>query len=181
MRAILLPTGTSNEALHVAEDFYGSGDMGAVCAFIEHTYFTVLANRDYRWTNELSIKIIFLTLLYNARLYIMDSEPALQREYADLVMRRRPEMRRFEIFDFLLEFKYVSLADIGKSGEAVRGMSMEHLVALPAVAAKRADSHKKLAGYRDTLLATYGEELQLRCYSVVAVGYERLVWGEVGE
>jgi hypothetical protein len=37
----------------------------------------------------------------------------------------------------------------------------------------------KLAGYRATLHATYGEQLQLRCFSVVGVGFERLVWKEV--
>jgi len=176
MRAVLLPKGTSNQALHIAEDFHSTGDMGAVCTFIEQTYFTVYDNRDYRWTNELTIKTIFLTLLYNDIFYIMDSEPALQREYADLVMIVRPDQRQYDLLDFLIEFKYVSLADVGLSGEAVRGMEREELAALPAVVKKQADAQTKLTGYRKTLQSLHSGRLRLRCFNVVAIGYERLVW-----
>jgi hypothetical protein len=179
MRTLLLPKGTSYEAVEVADDFYITGNMGAVCTFIEQTYFTVFDNRDYRWTNELSIKIIFLTLLYQSKLYIMDSEPALQREYADLIMLLKPDMRKYELLDFLMEFKYVSLAEVGKSGEQVRNLNQKELAALPAVAKKQQQAQTKLAGYRATLHARYGDRLRLRCFSVVAVGYERLVWVEM--
>jgi hypothetical protein len=50
---------------------------------------------------------------------------------------------------------------------------------LPAVAAKQQHAQTKLAGYRATLHAKYGDRLRLRCFSVVAVGYERLVWVEM--
>jgi hypothetical protein len=179
MRTLLLPKGTSYEAVEVADDFYITGNMGAVCTFIEQTYFTVFDNRDYRWTNELSIKIIFLTLLYQSKLYIMDSEPALQREYADLIMLLKPDMRQYELLDFLMEFKYVSLAEVGKSGEQVRNLNQKELAALPAVAKKQQQAQTKLAGYRATLHAKYSDRLRLRCFSVVAVGYERLVWVEM--
>jgi hypothetical protein len=129
----------------------------------------------------LTIKTIFLTLLYNDIFYIMDSEPALQREYADLVMVVRPDQRQYDLLDFLIEFKYVSLADVGLSGEAVRGMEREELAALPAVAKKQADAQTKLVGYRETLQSLHDKRLRLRCFSVVAIGYERLVWLEVGQ
>ena len=41
----------------------------------------------------------------------MDSEPALQRNYADLTMIVRPDYRKFDIIDILIEFKYISLTD----------------------------------------------------------------------
>ncbi len=121
----------------------------------------------------------FLTLLYSETFYIMDSEPALQREYADLVMLVRQQKRQFTLHDFLMEFKYIRLATMNLSGEQVRGMDRETLAALPAVAALLDDARAKLTGYRETLMATYGDILRLRCFSVVAVGYERLVWEEV--
>jgi hypothetical protein len=179
MRLIMLPPGTSRSAAQVALDFFNYGNMDAVCRFIEQTYFTVLDNRDYRWTNELTIKMVFLTLLYSETFYIMDSEPALQRTYADLVMLVRPQMRQYQVLDFLLEFKYVSLTDLKVSGEQVHGMRSDELVALPQVAALLDEAQAKLAGYRETLIVTYGERLRLRCFSVVAIGYERLVWREM--
>jgi hypothetical protein len=179
MQDILLPADRYDEAVKTAESFYPTGDMASVCTFIEQTYFTVFDNRDYRWTNELTIKTIFLTMLYNDIFYIMDSEPALQREYADLIMLLRPDMRKYELLDFLMEFKYVSLAEVGKSGEQVRNLTQKELATLPAVAKKQQQAQTKLAGYRATLHARYGDRLRLRCFSVVAVGYERLVWVEM--
>jgi hypothetical protein len=88
-------------------------------------------------------------------------------------------MRKYELLDFLMEFKYVSLAEVGKSGEQVRNLTQKELAALPAVAKKQQQAQTKLAGYRATLHARYGDRLRLRCFSVVAVGYERLVWREV--
>ena len=110
----------------------------------------------------------------------MDSEPALQRNYADLVMLVKPTMRQYKVLDFLLEFKYVSLRDIALRGEQVRAMSRDELAALPAVAALLTEAQEQLPGYRATLIATYGEQLRLRCFSIVAIGYELLVWRAVG-
>jgi hypothetical protein len=179
MRALMLPSDSDREATQIATEFYNYADMETLCAFIERTYFTVLDNRDYRWANELTIKMVFLTLLYSELFYIMDSEPALQRRYADLVMLVRPQMRQYQVLDFLMEFKYISLADVKLSGEQVRKMGRDELAALPAVVRLLDDANTELVSYRDTLIATYGDILRLRCFSVVAVGYERLVWREV--
>jgi hypothetical protein len=147
---------------------------------MEQRYFQALDNRDYRRADELLIKVAFLTLLFNDRLYIMDSEPALGRGYADLVMIVRPEMRHLPIADFLLEFKYVSLAEAGLTGEEARPLSGAQVQALPPVQARLAEARARLAGYREALQAQYGERLCLRVYAVVALGFERLVWMEVG-
>ncbi len=65
-------------------------------------------------------------------------------------------------------------------GEQVKQMSSEDLQALAPVQAALATSASKLAGYRETLQGAYGDQLRLRVYSVVAVGYERLVWWQIG-
>jgi hypothetical protein len=178
IRAMLLPQ-AADRIYQIARLFAQSGDMAVVCAFIEQTYFPLLDNRDYRWANELSLKIMFLTIFADTSWYLLDSEASLRREYADVVMLVRSDMRQQTLLDFLLEFKYLRLPEVGKSGEEVRGLSMADLAALPAVAAQQAAAETKLAGYRATLHATYGEQLQLRCFSVVGVGFERLVWKEV--
>ncbi len=180
IKEALLPEAQSrDQALQVARALYQRGDMQPLCEFMMQTYLKVFDNRDYRWTNELTIKTLFLTLLFNDTFYIMDSEPALQRDYADLVMIVRPDMRQYELLDILIEFKYVALGQNTLTGEQVRALSEDELRALPAVQAALAEARPKLAGYRDTLHEVYGDKLRLRTYAVVAVGFERLVWEEV--
>ncbi len=179
IQEILLPRGTHNDALHAAEQLYHYGNMGAVCAFIERTSFAVLDNRDYQWANELTVKMAFLTLLFNDTFYIMDSEPALQRQYADLVMIVRPDMRQYQLYDILIECKYIKLGELGLSGAEVREQARDATAQLSQVVVAQAQAREQLATYRQTLQATYGERLKLRCFSVVALGYERIVWEEV--
>ncbi len=178
IQEMLLPNVNRDEILQVAETFYTTGNIQPVCDFIEQRYFKVFDNRDYRWSNELTIKTAFLTLLFNDTFYIMDSEPALDRSYADLTMIIRPGMRQYKLLDILIEFKYASLTEVGLSGEEIRGLSLAELQALAPVQHKLAESKSKLAGYRDTLASTYGNLLRLHSYSVVSVGFERLVWVE---
>lgn len=178
IQRMLLPDLDRYEASQAAERLFRSGDLQAVCEFIEQRYFKVFDNRDYRWSNELTIKTAFLTLLFHDTFYIMDSEPELERGYADLLMIVRPDMRQYELFDLLLEFKYVSLSDAGMTGRQVRGMSYKELLRLPEVAERLADGKAALQAYRQSLEARYSGKLRLRTYAVVALGFERLIWEE---
>jgi len=135
----------------------------------------VFDNRDYHWTNELTIKTAFLTLLFNDTFYLMDSETSLERSYADLTMIVRPDMRQYQLLDFLFEFKYVKLKKAGLTAEQAKKLSFSELKDLEAVKEKLAESKTQLSQYRQVLLSNYGKKLRLHTYSVVAVGYERLV------
>ena len=146
---------------------------------MEQRYLAALANRDYRRADELVVKVAFLTLLFNDRLYIMDSEPALGQGYANLVMIIRPEQRGLPLSDFLFEFKYVSLPEAKRTGEELRSLSPDQVRALPAVQEKLAAAQARLADYRAALQDQYGDPLRLRTYAVVAVGFDRVVWEEV--
>jgi hypothetical protein len=179
IREMLLPELDQNEALRVAEVLYSKGDIQPLCDFVEGRYFKALDNRDYLWANELTVKTAFLTLLFNDLFYVVDSETALERSYADLTLILRPEMRRYELLDILIEFKYVKLSEVGLSGAQVQALSRDDLCALPPVREQLSESQAKLRGYGERLRARYGAALRLRAYSVVAVGFERLVWTEV--
>jgi len=87
----------------------------------------IIANPDYKWANELTVKTAFLSFLYNDILYIMDSEHQAGRRYNDLIMIIRPDMRKFDIFDVLIEFKYVTLNDANMTGEKARKLSRKDL------------------------------------------------------
>lgn len=180
IQEMLLPEiGVREEGRRAAQALYQRRDIQPICEFLEQTYLTVFDNRDYRWTNELTIKTLFLTLLFNDTFYIMDSETAIQRDYADLTMIVRPDMRQFELLDVLIEFKYVSLPDAGSSGDELRQMSREEVTAIPAVKTTLHDARTKLEDYRKTLQSVYDNTLRLHVFCVVAVGYDRLVWEEL--
>jgi len=84
------------------------------------------------------------------------------------------------LWDILIEFKYVPLGKNNLTGEQVRGMSQKDLLVLKPVKAELADAKKQLLSYRATLTQVYGAGyLRLRTYTVVSVGYDRLVWKEV--
>lgn len=177
---LLLPAVTERETgQRAAQALYQQGDMQPLCHFIEQHGFRVLANRDYRWANELTVKTAFLTLLFNDTFYIIDSEPALQRNYGDLWMMIRPEMRKYQLVDVLIEFEYASLSDAMISGETARTLSTDAVKALPIVQKKLDEARRQLKNYRTLLEAKYGATLRLRAYAVIALGFDRLVWEEV--
>ena len=103
------------------------------------------------------------------------SELETDRGYADLALIVRPDMRRFQALDLLLEFKHLGLKELGLSGEQVRAQSRETLATLPAVAAKLDEAAAQAQGYGETLRGRYGLA-DLHAFAVVALGVERLVW-----
>ena len=177
IQEMLLPTGAEiDESRRVTRLLYQKGEIEPLCDFIEQHQFRVFDNRDYKGSGELVIKTLFLTLLFNDILYIMDSEPALGRRYGDLIMLVRPDKRQYQILDILIEFKYVPLGKVGLTGEQVRGMTREELHQMKPVREAADEAEQQLTTYKQTLTERYGDILRLRTYTVVAVGYDRLVW-----
>ncbi len=180
LQALLLPDAeVQQEGQRAAQVLQRAGDLQPLCEFVERHYFKVFSNRDYLQANELTVKTAFLTLLFNDLLYIMDSETTSGRRYADLTMIVRPDARQYQVFDLLLEFKFVRLGDVGLSGEAARQMSTTDLLALRPIQQKLAEARAQATDYRRELAARYQTELRLRTYAVVALGFERLVWEEI--
>ena len=164
-------------AEHLAEQFYQSADLQPLVDFMENKYFAVFNNRDYCWSNELTVKTAFLTLLFNDTWYIMDSESALQRRYSDLVMIIRPSMRHYATLkDFIFEFKYIKLDELKLTGEQLREKSTAELEAMPQVQQALQDALEQLRAYQPILAAKYQEPERLYCLAVVALGFERVVW-----
>ncbi len=179
LRELWLPTFEDRDTIpRLAETVYLTGDLAPLVDFIERRYLPVLSNRDYRWTNELLVKIAFLTLLFDDRIYMMVSETEVDHGYSDLSLIVRSDMRRFQALDLLLEFKYLSLKDLGLTGEQVRGQTPAELAALPLVQTKLAEAGDQAQRYGAALQARYGLT-DLRLLAVVGVGLERVVWQAV--
>ncbi len=178
LQTLLLPEAADQQAgQHAAQALQRTGNLQPLCDFIEQKYFKVFSNRDYLQANELTVKTAFLTLLFNNLLYFMESETTVARRYADLTLIVRPDARQYQIYDLLLEFKFVKLGDLGLSGEQVRAMSHAELAALPAVQEKLVEARAQILAYRRALEGRY-EQLRLRVFAVVALGFERVVWEE---
>ncbi|CAK0761747.1 AAA-ATPase-like protein [Gammaproteobacteria bacterium] len=179
LQDLWLPTYEDRELLqNNAEALYRDGDLQPLCDFIERRYYQVLSNRDYRWSNELMVKMAFLTLLFNDRLYMMVSEIETGHGYADLSLIVRPDKRHTQALDLLLEFKYLGLDDLSMNGKAVRETPRDELAVLPVVVAKLDEADVQARRYGTTLIERYrlGD---LRAFSVVSLGLERLVWRRV--
>jgi len=174
IQKMLLPEpGDRDDGKFAAEQVYQKGDMAPLCRFMETKYFKVFHNRDYRWANELTIKTAFLTLLYNDIIYIMDSETEIDRRYADLTMIIRPDKRHGRVFDVLIEFKFVTLKEVGMEGQKARELSKEALEQIPEITKQMAVAEKQVADYGKKLEQKYGN-LRLQKFVVVALGFERV-------
>lgn len=180
LRELLLPDAADQDlGQETAKRFYMAGNLQPLCDFIVERIFPIFDNRDYIQANELTVKTAFLTLLFNDIFYIMDSEEELQRGYADLTMILRPEMRQHQLLDLLLEFKLIKLHTLGLNRRDVREKSEAELNALDLVKAEFSAARQQAQSYRTGLQAKYGDKLKLRCFAVVAIGFERLLWEEI--
>jgi len=181
IQKILFPEALArDDGKSCAEKVYTEGNIAPLCTFIEKHYYNVFDNRDYRWANELTTKTTFLSLLYNDLLYTMDSETEIDRNYIDLTMIIRPDKRNLEIYDILIEFKYVSLSSAKLTGEQARSISYEDLEKLPCIKEQMNQAKIQAQNYSKKLNQTYAN-LRLKSFAVVSLGFERLVWEGVGE
>lgn len=164
----------------VTRQFYRTGELAPLAEFIETRYFPVFDNRDLRWSNELVVKTAFLVTLFSDTFYIMDSEEAVGRGYADLAMILRPDMRQYQLRDHLLEFKTVSAKTLGLNAEQLAQTPRETLAAHPQVQAKLAEARQQLDRYTVVLREKYGARLKLQTHAVVGIDLARLVWASSG-
>ncbi len=179
LQAALLPDRASDVCATATEAVYMDANIAPMCVLLEQSIFKTFSNRDYRWSDELTIKTAFLASLFNDVLFIMDSEPELNRGYADLSMIVRPDMRHYGIFDVLMEFKFIKITATGLTGKEVADASDDALHALPMVVQEFSAADEQLQYYIPALQKKYGKRMKLCSFAVVAVGFERLLWKRV--
>ena len=86
----------------------------------------------------------------------------------------RPDFRNTPLKNFIIEFKYLKFNDVKLSGKKVKAHS--DLESLDAVKDQFAEAEKQLLDYQKPLEAKYAGEVKLHLISVVAIGFERVVW-----
>ncbi|QEP42479.1 AAA family ATPase [Ectothiorhodospiraceae bacterium BW-2] len=161
----------------VAKQFYLSGEMAPLAAFIEQNMLQSLANRDLRWANELSPKLIFMTLLHNTFFYNTQSEAATGKQYIDILFEVRPDRRQSPLLDHLFELKFIPLKQLKLSDRELQTMSREELAELPLVKAALEGAKQQGEVYWQQLQHDQPQKAwQLQRHAVVLLGFSRLVW-----
>ncbi|MEM7133954.1 MAG: hypothetical protein AAF702_47105 [Chloroflexota bacterium] len=156
---------------------------------MEEHLLPIYDNRDARHFNELTLKTLFITLLHHTQMYLIDSEPAIGHQYGDLLMLVRPGMRTRGLFDISIEFKHLPLNRLTEEGEgkqrplseeAIKTKSDGELMALNSVQDEFAEAKSQLQGYVQKPMTKYDNDLALRSYAVISLGFGRILWREIG-
>ncbi len=187
---IFLPDfGDSSGAREIAMDFFSNGDLRRLLSFFEERLLPVLSTRDHgaepttpgqsgSGVNEMVVKTLFLSVLFDDTRYVVHSELEIERGYIDLCLLVRPEMIGYGFSDFLFEFKLVRRKQSGKTGQELAGLDETQLRKLPAVAQAFTEARDQAERY-GAALKKQRRELNLRSYIVVAVGLERMLGEEI--
>ncbi len=159
-----------------ARIFYAKGNIGPLCEYIEKHIFPSFSWRDRRWVNELTVKTMFLALLFNDINYLMASERETRSGYADLAMIVRPDRRKYKIMDLLIEFKFVRLKDLKITKEQLCQKKDQELSGLEKIKDKIKSAKDQASRYSADLKAEFGGFIKLKTSVVIAIGFERILW-----
>ena len=159
-----------NDTAYLVMDYYEGEDLGRHLKPPKG-----LGGQPMPWRRALKLLLPVLDGLQKVHQagFMMDSEPALGRGYGDLLLRVRPDMRQYALLDHLLEFKAVSLKEIGLTSAELAAKSRDELRTMPAVVEKLREAENQLTTYRAIL--ERDAPLKLRTHAVVGIGLERLV------
>ncbi len=180
----------TSEAREVVMGFFQDGDLKPLVAFFEDKLLPLLSNRDQgaaprrpglsgSGVNEMALKALFLSVLFDDTRYVVHSELEVERGYVDLCLLVRPESCYPNAFDILLELKLVRRKTLGKKGRELRTMDEAALRELPPVKTALAEAREQIEIYCGALVRQRGDRVRPRGYAVVAVGLERLLGEEV--
>lgn len=176
---------------HVTRTLFTEGEIEPLCNFVQENLLAVFDNRDARHFNELTVKTLFMALLYNNQLYLMESEPELEQRYGDLLLLVRPGMQKRGLVDILIEFKYLPLNKVTSAksdragdmdGVTIKSAALSDLMALKPVQESFTEANEQLQSYRQTLIKKYDSnpnQLNLRTFAVVSIGMKRILWEEL--
>jgi len=76
-----------------ADLLFETGHIAPLCAFAQEHLLRLYKGRDVKDFNELTLKTIFMMLLFHTDRYLIYSEPQIERRFGDLLMLLRPGMR----------------------------------------------------------------------------------------
>jgi len=159
--------------IEIAEKLLSNGKIAPLRQYIEKLIFPTFNWRDRRWVNELTIKTIFMCIL-NDNHYIMISERQSRSGFADLAMIVRPDFRKYQLIDTLIEFKYINPKSLKLKN--IKKLSDTALFKHKMVQKKLQDAKKQAATYSKELLEEFGDRVKLQTYAIISIGFDRLLY-----
>ncbi|MCP5499507.1 MAG: AAA family ATPase [Leptospiraceae bacterium] len=167
------------------EKFFLDLNLSELQSFLEKTVLPYLSNRDYIQANELSMKIMFLSLMMRDDLYIIDSEKEILRGYCDLFYLGRGDTRKkYGLKDILIEFKFIKLSELEVTQKEIKELSYEELENLPLIQAKLKEAKEQLSIYKERLEKRFlnhnpffkdMSDFKIHPLSIVFIGFDRVV------
>lgn len=179
----------SSEAREIALELFRGGDIQRFAIFLEDRILPILSNRDRNTAppgsgvggggvNEMVLKALVLAILFEDTHYSVFSELEIEQGYADLCLIVRPEKRSSGFRDLLFELKWLQKRELAGAAD-LKKVPRQELVAAPAVASILATAKGQAHRYRAALQRRLGPLPELRAFSLVAVGLERVIAEEV--
>ena len=153
--------------------FLSKGQIASLRNFIEKQVFPTFNWRDNRWVNELTIKTIFMCLLRNNN-YLMISERQSRSGYADLAMIVRPDCRKYQLIDTLIEFKFIKSKNFKQNN--IKKLSDTALFKFESVKSKLKEAKSQAKTYSKELIDEFGERVKLQTFAVISIGFDRLLY-----
>ncbi|MCP5499505.1 MAG: AAA family ATPase [Leptospiraceae bacterium] len=167
------------------EKFFLDLNLSELQSFLEKTVLPYLSNRDYIQANELSMKIMFLSLMMRDDLYIIDSEKEILRGYCDLFYLGRGDTRKkYGLKDILIEFKFIKLSELEVTQKEIKELSYEELENLPLIQTKLKEAREQLSIYKERLEKRFlnhnpffkdMSDFKIHPLSIVFIGFDRVV------
>jgi hypothetical protein len=115
---------------------------------------TLFSNRDYMQMDEKHIKAVILTLLYQSRVYRIQSEPEINNRYPDILLLERNPIEVNHEFLFELKYSKKKLGSQGWEEKKAQGMNqVQEYLQLEDIA--------ELDKLRSYLLLTNGSEVEV--------------------
>ncbi len=78
-----------------------------------------------------------------------------------------------------MEFKYLSLKQLGMRGQVLQQLSTDECRALKPVQKALAEATEQLQRYAACVQGEYKNKLNLRTYAIIALGLECFIWHEI--
>jgi hypothetical protein len=162
-----------DEGHDASKTFLSKGQIASLRSFIEKKVFPTFNWRDNRWANELTIKTIFMCLLKNNN-YLMISERQSRSGFADLAMIVRPDCRKYQLIDTLIEFKLIRSKDMKQKN--IKKLTDTALFKLDRVKAKLKEAKSQAKTYSKELIDEFGDGVKLQTFAVISIGFDRLLY-----
>ncbi len=86
----------------------------------------------------------------------------------------RPDCRKFQLMDTLIEFKFIKSKDLKQKN--IKKLSDTALFKLKAVQTKVKEATAQAKTYSKELVDEFGNMVKLQTYVVISIGFDRLLY-----